>query len=148
MNAAILKIIKVSKNCYGRFTENYPKFRPSTLIQRKMQWTFTPTFLKIWALCCDITFSYFKKKSEAFNQPKIANWIIIFSYFLELAYEWKSKRRIIKTKILSPESTWRGNWFRYEWRTRQLQEISTDTTQRSRGKFCLIWRLYERKRPI
>ena len=34
-NAAILETIKISKNCHGRFTANYPKFLSSTLIQRK-----------------------------------------------------------------------------------------------------------------
>ena len=46
-NAAILKIIKISKNSYGRFTIYYPKFLSSPLIQRKMQRNFTPAFQRL-----------------------------------------------------------------------------------------------------
>ena len=46
-NATILKLIDVSKDFQDRFTANYPKFLSSTLIQRKMSYNFTPTFLKI-----------------------------------------------------------------------------------------------------
>ena len=49
-NAAILKKVKTSRNCHGRFTANYQKFVSSVLIQRKMWYNFTPTFLKIWKI--------------------------------------------------------------------------------------------------
>ena len=54
-NAAILKIIKILKNCHGRFTANYLKFLWSHSIHGKIWYNFTPTFFKIWkiwALCC------------------------------------------------------------------------------------------------
>ena len=53
-NAAILKRIKILKNCHGRFTANYLKFLWSHSIHGKIWYNFTPTFLKIWkiwALC-------------------------------------------------------------------------------------------------
>ena len=36
INATILKLIKESEHCHGRFTANYLTFLPRTLIQRKM----------------------------------------------------------------------------------------------------------------
>ena len=53
-NAAILKIIKKSRNCHSRFTANYSKFLERHSIHREMRYNFTPTILKIWkiwALC-------------------------------------------------------------------------------------------------
>ena len=50
-NAAILKLIKISENCQSNFTSNYSKFLSSSLTERKIQRNFTPTILKIRALC-------------------------------------------------------------------------------------------------
>ena len=36
INAAILKLIKISKKCHNRFTANYLKLLSCTLIPRKM----------------------------------------------------------------------------------------------------------------
>ena len=47
-NAAILIIIKISRNCHGRFTATYSKFLASHSIHREMWYNFTPTFIKIW----------------------------------------------------------------------------------------------------
>ena len=55
-NAAILKIIKISK-IDGRFTANYSKFLASNSIRTEMWYNFTLTIVKIWkiwALCCQI----------------------------------------------------------------------------------------------
>ena len=49
-NTAILKIMKISRNCHGRFTANYSKFPSSHWIHREMRYNFTPTFLKIWKI--------------------------------------------------------------------------------------------------
>ena len=40
-NAAILKIMLILKNCYGRFTANHPKFLSSHSIHRKIIYNFT-----------------------------------------------------------------------------------------------------------
>ena len=49
-DTAILKIIKISRKCHGRFTANYSKFLASYSIQREMWYNFTPTLLKIWKI--------------------------------------------------------------------------------------------------
>lgn len=50
INAAILKIIKISQNLHGRITSRQIKLLSSYSVQRKRQKSFTPHFLKILTL--------------------------------------------------------------------------------------------------
>ena len=44
--AAILKLIKISKNCHSRFTVNYPKFFSSHSVHRKCNTILHPSFYR------------------------------------------------------------------------------------------------------
>ena len=49
-NATILKIIKISRNCHGRFTADYSNFLAGHSIHREIWYNVRPTFLKIWQI--------------------------------------------------------------------------------------------------
>ena len=105
-NAAILKIIKILKNCHGRFTANYLKFLWSHSIHWKIWYNFTPTFIKIWkiwALCYQIDF---KRRNLALTRMQLRKKKVYFQYHLncqgitdkwgdiELCLTW-SNRKIV-----------------------------------------------------
>ena len=73
INAAILKIIKISRNCRSRFTANYSKFLASRSIDREMWYNITPTFLKIWKFEPYVNTGYWNRGSR--NPSVQMHWV-------------------------------------------------------------------------